>query len=121
MKRRLADSAYDYLGELFALAQKAVVHYRKPIGVEEIRAYEPSLRVPALVFLLEGYERDRSWDEDLRCEIARWSDSLWEQDDFWEQDGEGEKELLPLVDADVQSVEDLVRWFRRNERLLDIC
>ena len=110
VKRRMAGKVCDHLGELLVAAQQAVVSYLEPTGVEEVRAYEPTLRVPALVFLLEIYQGGRTGDQDLRSEIDRWSSYLWQQDE--------EQELLPLVDASVHTAEDLVRWFRCHERLL---
>ena len=110
VKRQMADKVCDHLGELLVAAQQAVVSYLKPTSIKEVWAYEPSLRAPALAFLLWSYQRSRSGDHETRSQIDRWSSYLWQQDE--------EQELLPLVDADVHTAEDLVRWFQRNEYLL---
>ena len=112
VQRRMADKVCDYLGELLVAAQQAVVCHQKPRSVDEVRAYEPSLRAPALAFLLWAYQQNRTGEDDLPFEVARWSDYLWQQDE--------DQELLPLVDANVQTAEDLVRWFRCHEQLLEV-
>ena len=110
IQSKISGKICDHLGELLVAVQQAVVCEQGPTSVEEVRAYEPSLRAPALVFLLENYGRDNSGGDDLRGDIARWSGYLWQQ--------EQEEDLLPLVDAGVRTAEDLVRWFRCHEALL---
>lgn len=112
VERYLANKACDYLGELLIATQQAVVHYQEPNSVDEVRGYEPSLRAPALAFLLWTYQRSGRGDHDLHSEVARWSDYLWQQEE--------EQELLPLVDGNVRTTEDLMRWFRCHEQLLRV-
>ena len=110
VQRQMADKVCDHLGELLVAAQQAVVSHLKPTSMDEVRAYEPSLRAPALAFLLWSHQRSKSGDQNLCSEIDRWSSYLWQQDE--------EQELLPLIDAHVNTTEDLVRWFRHHEQLL---
>jgi hypothetical protein len=112
VQRQMPNKVCDHLGELLVAAQQALVSYLEPTSLDEVWAYEPSLRAPALAFLLGSYQRSRSGDQDLRLEIDRWSSYLWQHDE--------DQELLPLVDADMHTAEDLVRWFRCHEQLLGV-
>jgi hypothetical protein len=103
LEEAVVDHLYSAVGEL----EEQIVRLRLPTSVDEIRAYQPTLRFAGLSYLLDEYANARGRPFEVVREVEAWKDYLGEEQAHVES---------VLAAADIHCTDDLVAWLRQHQK-----
>jgi hypothetical protein len=93
---------FSAVGEL----EEQIIRLRQPESVDEIKDYEPSLRLAALAYLLDEYTNSQGRPYDLVRQVEVWKDYL----------GENQARVANvLAESSIHATAQLAAWLRLHE------